>query len=48
MLSFEGCLKEPKTILRYALDESLNVWINEDRENLAVYHKKKNAEENNY
>ena len=48
MLSFAGCLKEPKTILRYALDECLNVWINEDRENLELYHTKKNAAENNY
>ena len=27
---FGGCLQEPKPILRYALDECLNVWINED------------------
>ena len=48
MLSFGGCLKEPKPILRYALDECLNVWINEERENLELYHMKKNAIENNY
>ena len=48
MLSFGGCLKEPKLILRYALDEYLDVWINEDRENLKLYHMKKNAAENNY
>ena len=48
MLSFVGCLKEPKTILRYVLDECLNVWINEDQENLELYHMKKNAAENNY
>ena len=48
MLSFGGYLKEPKLILRYALDECLNVWINEDRENLELYHMKKNAAENNY
>ena len=48
MLSFGGYLKKPKLILRYALDECLNVGINEDRENLELYHKKKNAAENNY
>ena len=48
MLSFGGCLQEPKPILRYVLDECLNVWINEDRENLELYHMKKNAAENNY
>ena len=48
MLSFGGCLKEPKPILGYALDECLNVSINEDVENLEVYHIKKNVAENNY
>ena len=48
MLSFGGCLKEPKPILRYALDECLNVRINRDRENLELYHKKKNVAENKY
>ena len=48
MLSFGGCLKEPKPILRYALDECLNVWIKEDWENLELYHMNKNATENNY
>ena len=48
MLSFGGYLKEPKPILRYALDECLIVRINEDRESLELYHKKKNAAENNY
>ena len=48
MLSFGGYLKEPKPNLRYALDECLNVWRNEDQENLELYHKKKNAAENNY
>ena len=48
MLSFGGCLKEPKPILSYALDECLNVLINEDVENLDVYHMKKNVAENNY
>ena len=47
MLSFGGCLKEPKAILRYALDECRNV-LNEDQEDLEVYHMKKNAAENNY
>ena len=32
----------------YVLDECLNVWINEDRENLEVYHTKNNAADNNY
>ena len=41
-------LQEPKPILRYALDECLNVWINEDWENLELYHMKNNAAENNY
>ena len=35
ILSFGGCLQEPKSILRYALDKCLNGWINEDRENLS-------------
>ena len=48
MLSFGGCLREPKPILRYALDEYLKVKINEDQENLELYHMKKNAAENNY
>ena len=48
MLSFGGCLKEPQPILRYALDECLNVGINEDRENLELYHMKKITAENNY
>ena len=48
MLSFGGCLSEPKPILRYALDECLSEWINEDRENLELYHMKKNAAEDNY
>ena len=48
MLSFGGCLKEPQPILGYALDECLNVWINEDGENLVVYHTKKITAENNY
>ena len=48
MLSFWGCLQEPKPILRYVLDECLNVWINEDWENLELYHMKNNAAENNY
>ena len=48
MLLFGGCLKELKPILRYALDECLIVWINEDQENLELYHMKKNATENNY
>ena len=48
MLSFGGCLKEPEPVLRYALDECLNVRINEDREDLEPYHMKENAVENNY
>ena len=48
MLSFGTWLQEPKLILRYVLDECLNVWINEDWENLELYHMKKNAAENNY
>ena len=48
MLSFGGCLREPKPILGYALEECLNVWVNEDRENLELYDMKKNAVENNY
>ena len=47
MLSFGGCLQEPKPILRYVSDECLNVWINEEWENLALYHMKNNAAENN-
>ena len=47
-LSFGGCLLEPKPILRYVLDKCLNVWINEDWENLELYHMKNNATENNY
>ena len=46
MLSFGACLKESKPILRYALGECLIVWINDDRENLELYHMKKNATEN--
>ena len=37
MLSFGGCLQESKLILRYVLDECLNVWINDDWENLRLY-----------
>ena len=48
MLSFEGCLQEPKLILRYVLDECLNVWINENWENLKLYHMQNNAAENNH
>ena len=48
MLLFGGCLQEPKPILRHALDERLNVGINEDRENLELYHMKKSAEKNNF
>ena len=47
-IGLEGSLKEPEPILRYALDECLNVWINEDRENLELYHMKNNAAKNNY
>ena len=47
MLSFGGCLQEHKPILRYVSDECLNVWINEEWENLALYHMKNNAAENN-
>ena len=48
MLSFRGCLQEPEPISSYVLDECLNVWINEDWENLELYHMKNNAAENNY
>ena len=48
MLSFEGCLQEPKPILKYALVECLNEWINEEWENLELYYMKNNAAENNY
>ena len=48
MLSLGGCLKEPKPILRHALDECITVRINEDRENLELYHIKISATENNY
>ena len=48
MLSFWGCLQEPEPILRYVLDECLNMWINEDWGNLELYHMKNNAAENNY
>ena len=48
MLSFGGCLQEPKPIVKYALVECLNVWINEEWENLELYHMKNNAAENNY
>ena len=48
MLSFGGCLKEPKPILRYALDDCPKVSINEDWENLELYHMKNDAAENNY
>ena len=48
MLSFGGCLKETEPILIYALDECLNVWTNEDRENLELFDMKINAAENNY
>ena len=37
MLSFGGALQEAKPILRYVLDECLNVRINEDWENLELY-----------
>ena len=43
MLSFGDCLQEPKPILRYALVEYLNVWINEEWGNLELYHIKNNA-----
>ena len=36
ILSFGGCLQEPKPILRYVLDKCLNVWINEEWENLEL------------
>ena len=48
MLSFEGCLQEPKPILKYALVECLNEWINEEWEILELYYMKNNAAENNY
>ena len=48
MLSFGGRLQESKLILRYVLDEFLNVWINEDWENLRLYHMQNKAPENNY
>ena len=48
MLSFGGCLQEPKPILRHVSDECLNVRINENWENLEPYHMKNNAAENNY
>ena len=48
MLSFGGCLQEPKLILRCALDECLNVWINKNWKNLELYHMENNAAENNY
>ena len=48
MLLFGGCFQEPKPILWYVLDECLNVWINEDWENLEPYHMKNNAADNNY
>ena len=48
MLSFGGCLQEPKPIVKYALVECLNVWINEEWENLERYHMKNNAAENDY
>ena len=48
MLSFGRCLQEPKPILRYALVECLDVWINEEWGNLELYHMKNNAAENNY
>ena len=48
MLSFGRYLLEPKPILRYTLDECLNVWINQDWENLELYHMKNNAAEHNF
>ena len=48
MLSFGGCLQESKPILRFALVECLDVWINEEWGNLELYHMKNNAAENNY
>ena len=48
MLSFGGFLEEPKPILRYVLEECLNVRIYENWENLEPYHMKNNAAENNY
>ena len=48
MLSFGGCLQGPKLILRYVLDECINVWIKEDWENVELYHMKIKAAENNY
>ena len=41
-------VQEPKPILRYALVECLNVWINEGWENFELYHMKNNAAENHY
>ena len=46
MLSFGGCLQEPKPILSYVLDECLDVCINEDWENLKLHFWKNNAAEN--
>ena len=48
MFSFGGCLQDPKPILRYALVECLNMWINEESENLELYHMKNNAAEDKY
>ena len=48
MLSFGGFLQEPKPILRYVVDEYVNVWINENWENLELYYMKNNAAENIY
>ena len=38
-----GCLQEPNPVLRYVLDECVNGWINENWENLKLYHMKNNA-----
>ena len=48
MLSLGGYVQEPKLILRYVLDECVNVWINEDWENLKLYHMQNNAAENDH
>ena len=48
ILSFGGCLQEPKPILRYVLYEFLNVWLNDDWENLDPYHMKNYSAKKTY
>ena len=47
LICLEAALSiKPNPILRDVLDECLNVWLNEDWENLELYHMKYNGTKN--